>query len=258
MTRISLCLLVLSLALGACTSNDDRFSSQIRKLEGDASVKCGDGKCDPIIEDCGICPKDCKGPCTGCQTKISGGCKGCACEKWVCKKDPYCCNTKWDSKCVNYCKGSPYGCGPIPEAGMPDLGSDKGTGDLSDLSPPQPDGTPDQGPPVCGNDNCERLAKEDCESCPKDCNFNKKTKKAMPCDGCQPKFKPGCKKCKCEKCVCNKDPWCCLMYWDRDCVKLCKNQCKGCGLTGTDMGTPDQALPDGFGLKCGYISCVER
>ena len=258
MTRISCWLFVFTLALGACTSDRDRFSSRTQKMEADAyNVKCGDGKCDPVVEDCGKCPQDCKGPCTGCQPKVTPGCTGCLCETCVCAKDPTCCNKVWDSVCVSHCKACTLGCGLIPEAGMPDMTvvSDKS---LTDLSPPQPDGVPDLGPPVCGNSNCEPWGKEDCDSCPKDCNYDKIAKKAKPCDGCQAKFKPGCKNCKCEKCVCIKDPWCCLMYWDRDCAKSCKFDCKGgCGLTGSDMGaSPDQALPDGFGLKCGDKTCV--
>ncbi len=257
MIRIICLLFASTLALGACTERTDRFSTRVKKMEGDAAPpKCGDKKCDPVLEDCGKCPQDCGGPCNGCQVKVTPGCTGCLCEKAVCAKDPTCCTKAWDKVCVQHCKTAPGGCGKIPEAGIPDFNLKPGDKSIYDLSPPQSDGVPDQGKPVCGNNNCEPLGQEDCDTCPADCSKGKK------CNGCQPRFKAGCPGCACEKCVCKKHPLCCTMYWHPGCVQACKFSCTpGCGtLTdagGTEGGTPDQALPDGFGLKCGDKTCVD-
>ena len=257
MTRISICWLFMFTLAAGCTAKDpdgDHWRGKAARLaEGDAYVvsKCGDGKCDTKTEDCKTCPKDCTGTCDACNHRITPGCKNCACEKWVCAKDPYCCSGKWDTKCAGYCKGSPYGCGQITEAGIPDLLT--APGDVGDLSALQPDGTPDLGKPVCGNKTCEPWGAEDCENCAKDCPDPDTQGNA--CYGCQPRFKPGCKGCKCEACVCKKHPLCCLMYWHPGCVQSCKIECKGCSTK--DSGMPDKALPDGFGLKCGDGTCVE-
>jgi hypothetical protein len=39
----------------------------------------------------------------GCELQEGPGCDGCACEACVCEFDSYCCNTAWDSYCVNKC-----------------------------------------------------------------------------------------------------------------------------------------------------------
>lgn len=102
MIRIICLLFASTLALGACTERTDRFSTRVKKMEGDAAPpKCGDKKCDPVLEDCGKCPQDCGGPCNGCQVKVTPGCTGCLCEKAVCAKDPTCCTKAWDKVCVD-------------------------------------------------------------------------------------------------------------------------------------------------------------
>jgi hypothetical protein len=40
----------------------------------------------------------------GCKTHEVKGCGNCACQACVCAKDPYCCNVKWDGKCVAECQ----------------------------------------------------------------------------------------------------------------------------------------------------------
>ena len=77
-----------------------------------AASTCGDGKCNPVTEDCILCSRDC-GNCDGCQAKLGPGCLLCKCGKCVCKKRPSCCkaNGKWDVKCTVLCKKECGGCG---------------------------------------------------------------------------------------------------------------------------------------------------
>lgn len=68
---------------------------------------CGDDLCGNT---CGSCAGDtmCKdGLCVaappGCKATDSKGCGGCACEACVCGMDSYCCQSQWDSLCVDEC-----------------------------------------------------------------------------------------------------------------------------------------------------------
>ncbi len=67
---------------------------------------CGDGTCD-AGESSSNCPADCKSGGgsggAGCTPKSTPKCNGCSCEACVCKLDPYCCSTGWDSTCVGEC-----------------------------------------------------------------------------------------------------------------------------------------------------------
>ena len=49
----------------------------------------------------------------GCLPTDTTGCCGCACETCVCDMDSYCCETKWDSQCVDKCKNDCDGCGSV-------------------------------------------------------------------------------------------------------------------------------------------------
>ena len=101
-------------------------------------MKCGDGICVNQKEFCDTCPKDC-GKCTGCAVKKYPGCKGCKCEKEVCKMQPSCCTSSWGLSCVQLCKFGSVGCGITPDSG-PDLlvkQSDQATDQVS----PKPDQT---------------------------------------------------------------------------------------------------------------------
>ena len=170
---------------------------------------CGDGKCAKPAEDCQTCPADC-GKCTGCEARVTPKCTNCKCETCVCKLDPWCCNNKWDSVCVNKCKMNPCtGCGvvSVPEAGLPDG-------------------------PQCGDGNCT-MPQEDCQTCPADCG---------KCTGCEVRQTPKCSGCACEACVCTQDPDCCKYGWDSLCADRCKNTCGGCKVKAVDAAVPDLLL----------------
>ncbi len=176
---------------------------------------CGDGKCNPSVEFCDSCPKDC-GKCNGCQAQLQFGCPGCACEKCVCNKDSYCCSVQWDVACANICKT----CGACS------------VGDLG-----LPDAPPDMPPaPKCGDGKCDYIL-EFCDTCPKDCG---------KCDGCDMRFYAKCPGCACQSCVCAKDAYCCDSQWDSYCALSCKSRCAGCGTTdgGADIPKPADQSPD--------------
>ncbi len=182
--------------------------------------KCGDKVCAfSMGEDCMVCPKDCK-PCDGCQRKIGEGCTDCKCEACVCKKYPKCCKRShgWGRKCVEACKKECGGCGRLKNrpTGPPTKGAKSG-------APPSNQGKATSSW-KCGDGKCVSHSGEDCRVCPKDCG---------QCSGCQVKVGAGCTDCKCEKCVCKKLPKCCGKNgaWGKECVKACKEQCGGCGVS---------------------------
>ena len=194
---------------------------------------CGDGKCDPIVEYCDSCPKDC-GQCDGCSMRLNKKCPGCKCESCVCTNDTYCCDSQWDSFCALGCKTRCTGCGTV----------DGGVFDMP-KPPDQSADAPPQG--ICGDGKCDTMT-EYCDTCPKDCGV---------CTGCQVRSKSNCPGCACEACVCKMDPDCCKFQWDHICVSECKKSCNGCAsdagvdFTAVDLTskkdsskTPDKTLPD--------------
>jgi hypothetical protein len=101
-------------------------------------VKCGDGLCDPEVENCDKCPQDCGacpvcgdgkcdanencescpgdcGECTPacCETSPNPGCADdLVIEACVCAQDFFCCFFGWDQVCVNQVES--FGCGNCP------------------------------------------------------------------------------------------------------------------------------------------------
>jgi len=82
-------------------------------------VECGPDGCGGSCGTCAAGSTCQSGTCVaadepGCVAKSTKGCAGCACESCVCGQDNYCCQTKWDSSCVDLCKqcGSCGGCTP--------------------------------------------------------------------------------------------------------------------------------------------------
>lgn len=200
---------------------------------------CGDGSCNPKTENCASCQADC-GECklaTGpeCTAKTTPGCPGCACEATVCKEDDYCCDTAWDSICVDLCTDAggpmctkPDACGDndcgdneFPSTCPQDCGDPVGCGDGKCASSETCTSCPlDCGacPPaqqaVCGNGKCD--TSEHCGTCPKDCGIC-----STDCSALTSKNTPGCPGCACEAEVCKADPYCCATAWDSLCVSAC-------------------------------------
>ena len=87
-----------------------------------ATSTCGDGTCDSG-ETNATCPSDCPATSSdpGCAIKTSNGgypssiCQATLCgtqsgATWTGGSDTYCCNSQWDSACVNECKSAGAGC----------------------------------------------------------------------------------------------------------------------------------------------------
>jgi len=105
-------------------------------------VECGDDGCGGNCADCpegqfcsweGLCMEGGG----GCEESPVPGCGGCACETCVCNLDPFCCESSWDSLCVEECLYDCGGCGDAPE--------------------------------TCGNGICAADDGENCGTCDKDC-----------------------------------------------------------------------------------------
>lgn len=209
---------------GTCADGEACWSG----VCGPETPICGDGFCHVLPgENCENCAADCDcatnflcmagGQCVldplydpGCTPHDTAGCDVCGCEACVCALDPYCCNTKWDARCVEECTLCGTGCVP---------------------------------PGECGNGVCEPAYGEHCGGCKEDCACKEGDKCAngvcVPdegdSEGCKTHTYPGCSDCDCEDCVCAMDYYCCNSQWDSVCV----SECKQCGTTcggGTQPG----------------------
>ena len=103
----------------------------------------------------------------------------------------------------------------------------------------------------CGPDNCGGVCGE-CEN-QEECVEGR----CVPKYGCMATDMPGCPDCACEQCVCKKDPYCCRRKWDKECVRLCKEECGGCKKCVPDC-KGKECGPDGCGGYCGYCEKGEK
>ena len=67
------------------------------------------------------------------------GCFDCACEECVCAQDPYCCDTVWDSLCVDQCQADCGGCPGGDDDDSAGDDDDDSTGDDDDSAGSTPD-----------------------------------------------------------------------------------------------------------------------
>ena len=86
---------------------------------GSDTFCCTDAWDSQCVSECKACGVTCGGggDTGGCQTSPAAGCGGCSCEGCVCAQDPYCCDSSWDTTCVNECKGCGTSCGGGGEGG---------------------------------------------------------------------------------------------------------------------------------------------
>lgn len=151
-----------------------------------------------------------------CEIHGGTGCEDPAVADCVCASDPYCCETFWDSLCVEevdslgcgFCGGSTVTSASGVTTG-PDTGWDSGevttTADSGGWDDPIPPG-----------------------------------------DCCEPNEVPWCQDDEVALCVCEAAPFCCEEIWDEECVFLVDALgCGSCGGWGEEGSTDDGLLPDG-------------
>ncbi|MBM4345865.1 MAG: hypothetical protein FJ100_21035 [Deltaproteobacteria bacterium] len=241
----------------AICSPDGKENCQTCPVDcGPCKPVCGDGVCafDPsgfALETCQSCPKDC-GPCKPscgdfkCDAKAGETCKTCAVDCGPCP--PSCgdgvCTQPTPFTQGETCQTCPADCGKcVPKCG--DFFCDKVNGEdcktcVQDCG---------QCPAQCGNKVCEST--ENCANCQGDCGA------CPPNDGCLVSPAPGCTNCKCQKCTCDGDPFCCSVAWDKNCVEICSQKCGGCGTACKPNCTGKQCGPDGCGGACGVCKAGE-
>jgi hypothetical protein len=179
-----------------------------------------------------------------CQESSNPGCDSSSVQNCVCAQDSFCCDTAWDSLCVD--EVTEFGCG-LCGAGSGDCCSANGTpgcqdfgiqscvcaqdsfccdsewdnlcaGEVDDFGCGQCGGGS-----FCGDGNCDN--DESCSSCSQDCG---------QCGGggdcCSANGSPGCDDGGIQACVCAADSFCCESDWDNICVGEVESE--GCGQCG--------------------------
>jgi hypothetical protein len=175
------------------------------------------------------CPKSAE---TCCQTHDSPGCADGSCCNDVCAIDSFCCETTWDTICVNEAQ-SLCGC-PAPKScisgGAGDCCAFNGLPGPGCNDPECCEMICDYVDPFCcdvqWDADCAMWALQFCQSCPPiQCSPD-----AGPC--CSPSFEPGCNDPECCSLICEQiDPFCCEAAWDGVCAVEAQLFCKSCGGT---------------------------
>jgi len=208
---------------------------------GNPCGTCADGKACDADGKCGEVDESCK-------TKDTPGCPGCACEACVCAMDAWCCETSWDSLCVQECEfdcdGPPCSQYCFPDCVGKNCGNDGcgGTcGECAEGTVCDPNGykcweCSCEGK-QCGEDECGNS----CGECEGEASCNNGV--CVP-KGCAPLEGPGCGGCDCEDCVCAIDSYCCDTMWDSICAGICGDDCDGC-----------PCAPDCLFKECGGDGC---
>lgn len=144
-----------------------------------------------------VCGLDCSGDTCEHDMCEVGGPLDPACDECVatvCSEDSFCCETAWDSSCID------------------------AVFDLCGL---------DCGDAFCGDGTCDSAIGEDCGTCPEDCGPCDECEHDV-CETGGP-LDPSCSDC--AEAVCDVDPFCCDVSWDSICVGLAENICGvDCGL----------------------------
>ncbi|MDA0802443.1 MAG: hypothetical protein O2819_01610 [Planctomycetota bacterium] len=183
-----------------------------------------DGFCaDLAAERCTGCGSDSTE--TGCfVARSSRGCSIPECCKVVCEQDIFCCQTAWDSTCVDLALADSDCADERPECG------DDGLGDPCVVHLDVGCSDEDCCDAVCGKDMfcCEvswdatcvslALASDDCP-CAKE--------PGDPCAGpcCESHAGPSCDNEECADAVCASDSYCCEVEWDQFCASAARTLC---------------------------------
>ena len=185
---------------------------------------CGGDGVGDVCDNCPALSNPTQANSDGC-TCCPGGLAGCAdeaCRTAVCDIDPFCCSVQWDSSCDEHalfhcpcCAGDGFGnvcdnCDKIENPGQQD-GDGDGPGD------------------VC--DNCPMIFNPDQEDDEPSCNC---------CSGGDAR---GCDDDACEAILCDLDPFCCKVEWDRVCDGEAYDLCFCC-FAGDGVGDACDNCPE--------------
>lgn len=160
----------------------------------------------PTAGECIQDPSACDdGSCGDCLTDHGG--TGCSCERCecaVCTKDPFCCDTVWDS----YCAGS--------------------AADLCDCDvPPTSSPQPSASPLPSSEPSVSPAPSVTAQPSYGACDLNNTACADGTCGDCY--YMHGGSGCSCPGCecvVCRNDPYCCINNWDLPCVDFANNNCE--------------------------------
>jgi hypothetical protein len=178
----------------------------------------------PPMNEGGIAGGACPNPAHDCCTTGTAGCSDEVCCDLVCGLDPFCCNTSWDTLCVNQANSN---CGTPPYCGA---------------GGPCPNPDHDcctTGTPGCSDEACCNIV---CGADPFCCQtawdticVNEAVSMCgIVCGGgacpnpkhdCFTTGGPGCSDVDCCNTVCAADPFCCSTAWDGICVNEATTMC---------------------------------
>lgn len=148
---------------GTCSADDAEYCVTCPKDCG-ACGTCGDGKCEPGVEQCDDCAADC-GPCAVCGdgTCVEADAEDCATCPSDCGACPGCGDSTCDPAMQETCASCPGDCGACDPCGD---GLCDAAGGESCSTCPKDCGKCDP----CGDGVCDPDANENCTTCMKDCS----------------------------------------------------------------------------------------
>lgn len=151
----------------------------------------------------------------------SPGCEDQNCCEKTCALDPYCCSTGWDNACVSeaagICDGAFSACGR-PRAA--DCAAPNGTGSPGCDDVDCCNAVCVRDPFCCLNQWDRSCAEAGAGICHTACG-------SLDAGECDTEHQtPGCKDSACCAELCPRDPFCCLVSWDTDCILLADQLCK--------------------------------
>ena len=200
-----------------------------------------------------------------CNMNFSPSCNDKRCCDDVCAKDPSCCDTTWDSVCVELARQSTRcGCGANWDCGDPCAGSCC-----------LPNGTP-----KCDDESCcDAVCADDSYCCDvewdlvcagmaltnDDCTGLEDACPVAVCgdpdagDCCFPNGTPSCNDENCCNDVCDDDPVCCDLAWDGVCAQIAAEICSDLCDSDLECGSSDTGpcnVPHD-GPYCADTTCCE-
>jgi len=173
-------------------------------------------------------------------SKATPFCDNESCCELVCATDPFCCDTRWDSSCVN---AAIAGC---PGCGNPNAGSCYEVRNTPYCADASCCGTVCAADPFCcgvaWDQFCVTRAIADCPSCGNPSN-------AASCYASH--GGTYCNDSSCCELVCDLDPFCCAVQWDGFCAASAIKSCPSCD----NPGNAASCYAAHEGTYCNDASC---